>query len=502
MCRAVELTALGSDNESDDAALDVAEGDAPKGRAENHSAEAANDAAPAEFSRAGVRALCFGMFANSVALTNPFPYAGFMVLHYGLTRDPSEVGFYAGWIMTSFMLGRTLSSFVCGAISDRRGRKIVVRVGLWSCVVFQLCFGLSPTFALALGARLCMGLFNGMTGVSKAAIPELVPESERQTAMGYVAGTWNAGQVFGPAVGGLLAERSFGLGLLRRFPYAMPNIIGAALAFVAVLVVERWLPDDSKGSGYSKLGANDDADDDDVAPAKGGVCSGVPRASWTPIVVYCALSFLTIFFDDAYPLWCLTPRAEGGMAMDAGQIGVNLSATAVVSVLYQFLVFPSISARCGPRTLFPLSTACAAGLMLVPQFIARMAPVPAPATWAALLVHSVLQRVMVSNCFTAMFCLINESCEADQRGKVNGVAMSIASGVKAAGPSAGSMSYAYALARTPSHAPVSGAAYVFGGASLAMLLTAAVAWRTMRPPPADVDGGERMLDPDEDVSVV
>ena len=41
------------------------------------------------------------MFANSVALANPFPYAGFMVLHYGMTADETEVGFYAGWIMTA-----------------------------------------------------------------------------------------------------------------------------------------------------------------------------------------------------------------------------------------------------------------------------------------------------------------------------------------------------------------------------------------------------------------
>ena len=44
---------------------------------------------------------CVAMFANSVALANPFPYAGFMVLHYGMTADETEVGFYAGWIMTA-----------------------------------------------------------------------------------------------------------------------------------------------------------------------------------------------------------------------------------------------------------------------------------------------------------------------------------------------------------------------------------------------------------------
>ena len=63
------------------------------------------------YSRKPIMTLCFAMFANSVALTNVFPYAGFLVMHYGLTEDETQVGYYAGWLMTSFMAGRLLSSF-------------------------------------------------------------------------------------------------------------------------------------------------------------------------------------------------------------------------------------------------------------------------------------------------------------------------------------------------------------------------------------------------------
>ena len=155
---------------------------------------------PTTYSRKPIMTLCFAMFANSVALTNVFPYAGFMILHYGLTADETRVGFYAGYLMTSFMAGRLLSSFYCGALSDRIGRKAVIRIGLWSCLVFSIGFGFSPTFAIALSMRLCMGLFNGLTGVAKAAIPEIVPKGpEQQTAMGYVAGMWRAASSQAPS---------------------------------------------------------------------------------------------------------------------------------------------------------------------------------------------------------------------------------------------------------------------------------------------------------------
>ena len=251
---------------------------------------------PAAYSRKPIITLCFAMFANSVALTNLFSYAGFMVLHYGLTEDETRVGFFAGWLLTSFMAGRLLSSFYYGALSDRVGRKVVIRIGLWSCVVFSIAFGFSPTFAIALAMRLGMGLFNGLTAVAKAAIPEIVPKGPaQQTAMGYVAGMWNAGMVVGPAAGGLLAERPV-TGLFRRYPYALPNIFAAGLALVALLVVETWLPGKSS---YARV-AKDDADaakgNDDGEPApRGGAWARVPHASWLPIGNYCLLSMFTIF---------------------------------------------------------------------------------------------------------------------------------------------------------------------------------------------------------------
>ena len=52
-------------------------------------------------------------------------------------------------------------------------------------------------------------------------------------------------------------------------------------------------------------------------------------------------------------MWLLTPRREGGMGYAVDEIGAVLSATAVFTVAYQFLVFPFISARCPSHILFP-----------------------------------------------------------------------------------------------------------------------------------------------------
>lgn len=95
------------------------------------------------------------------------------MLHFELTDDKREVGFYSGLVITSFMLGRMLSSLPLGILSDRWGRRPVVELGLWSCLVFGLAFGLAPSFGMALTARFLMGLLNGIIGVSKAWLPDL-----------------------------------------------------------------------------------------------------------------------------------------------------------------------------------------------------------------------------------------------------------------------------------------------------------------------------------------
>ena len=444
--------------------------------------------------RRALGALCFAIFANSFALTNPFPYAGYMVMDFGLTGNAAEAGYYAGWVMTAFMVGRFASSFYCGVLSDKLGGKFVIRIGLSSCVVFQVAFGFAPTFAWALASRLLLGLFNGIAGVAKAMIPELVRPEDQQSAMGIVAGMWNAGMIVGPAVGGVLARRSLGLAPLRRAPYALPNVVGAALALAAIVVLQRCLPGAaaSRRAAYEVVPRGDDGDDEappaeeeEAAPEKRRRACGttsVPRASWIPILLYCLLSIFGIFYDECYPLWCMAPRRDGGLAMTAPEIGVVLSITAVFSVAFQFLVFPRLAAALPPSRLFHASLSSSAALMVAPVFIARL---PArgrgrlsPLAWGVLVLQNALQRSSTAAAYTCNFTCINNSCSRGTRGTVNGAAMSIASAFKAAGPTAGANLFALSLAHA-APAGLSGGARVFGSVAAAMAATGELSRRIM-----------------------
>lgn len=75
----------------------------------------------------------------------------------GLSRfQPSVIlhtGFYAGYVASAFTLGRFLSGYAWGHVSDSIGRKPVIIVALSATSVLSLTFGLSTNYQLAISSR-------------------------------------------------------------------------------------------------------------------------------------------------------------------------------------------------------------------------------------------------------------------------------------------------------------------------------------------------------------
>lgn len=227
---------------------------------------------PAAFqASAQLIALASALFANAFAMANPFPYSPFLVIHYGLTDDERALGFYAGFVISAFMIGRCFASYPLGVLSDQWGRRPVIEVGLLlSCGFFQLAFAVSSTFGACLTFRFLMGFTNGIVGVAKAWLPELAPPSRQACAMSMISGMWGIGQVVGPGVGGLLYyglaaastnqshvanesthvatnasavdSDSRGTLLLEHFPQFLPNALGVVIALGSCVAVRVLLP--------------------------------------------------------------------------------------------------------------------------------------------------------------------------------------------------------------------------------------------------------------------
>jgi MFS family permease len=143
-------------------------------------------------------------------------------------------------MLVVFNLVYALISTPAGALSDRVGRRRMIVIGWLIYAAIYLGFGLAKTVPQVWILYVLYGVYYGIAyGTSKAMVADLVSENVRGTAYG----TYNAvlGILDFPAslIAGLLWQGAWGwAGLGAQAPF----LFGAALAFLAALLMAFWMP--------------------------------------------------------------------------------------------------------------------------------------------------------------------------------------------------------------------------------------------------------------------
>jgi MFS family permease len=141
----------------------------------------------------------------------------------------TQVGFLFGL----FAIGHMLGSMIGGATADRYGRKAVLIFGIVASALSGLAMGLADSFEHVLFAALFMGLFGNVSGpAEQAMIADLVAEGSRAQGYGILRVAVNLAVAVGPALGGLLASRSY----LLLF---VSDVVASLAAAVVVAVALR-----------------------------------------------------------------------------------------------------------------------------------------------------------------------------------------------------------------------------------------------------------------------
>ncbi len=150
-----------------------------------------------------------------------------------------------GGLLTSFyaVLQFIFSPF-WGALSDKRGRRGVLRMTVAGTAVGYLLWVVSGSFWLFLLSRIVSGAFSGNLSVATAAVADVTTRQERSRAMGIVGAAFGLGLVTGPVVGAACAQ--FNLlahhPSLARFgfnPYSVPALVSLAFCILNLLWVNR-----------------------------------------------------------------------------------------------------------------------------------------------------------------------------------------------------------------------------------------------------------------------
>ncbi len=168
--------------------------------------------------------LIFGLFIDRLGGALVFPFLTLYITRkFGVGM--TEVGLLFGVFAVTNLIGSTLG----GALTDYFGRKGTLIFGLVMSALISLSMGLVNSFQLLFVSIAFVGLFANVGGpAAQAMVADLVPEEKRAQGFGILRVMANLAVAIGPAIGGLLAVRSY---LILFIADAVTSLITALFVF-------------------------------------------------------------------------------------------------------------------------------------------------------------------------------------------------------------------------------------------------------------------------------
>ncbi|PHT37167.1 Protein ZINC INDUCED FACILITATOR 1 [Capsicum baccatum] len=395
----------------------------------------------------------------SLPISSLFPFLYFMVRDFHIAEREEDISYYAGYVGSSFMLGRALTSILWGVIADRYGRKPVVVIGTITVVIFNALFGLSTNFWMAIITRFLIGSLCGIIGTMRAYASEICRKEYHALGISAVSTSWGIGLVIGPAIGGYLAqpaekypsifskESFFG-----RFPYFLPCLMISVFALAAT-VMSFWLPEtlhkhnkikrDKNNFDESARGTPDESNGSNVSQNMNHSERRAPGSqksllkNWplvSSIIVYCIFQLHDIAYLEIFSLWAVSPRTLGGLSFTTADVGQVLAITGLGLLLFQLLVYPLVERITGPVMISRIGAVLSIPLLASYPYLALLTGFGLS---IALNCASMLKNILSVSITTGLLLMQNRAVSQEQRGAANGISMSSMSLFKTIGPAAG-----------------------------------------------------------------
>jgi MFS family permease len=140
----------------------------------------------------------------------------------------------AGVLLGMSSLFGLIGSMAGGALADKFGRRQLILFGLVFSAISSLSLGLANDIRMLYPLIIVIGLLSHVAGPAyEAMLVDILPEEKRQEGYGILRIVFNFAWIFGTALGGLIASRSF---------FAL-FVIDSIMSCIVAALIFRLLPE-------------------------------------------------------------------------------------------------------------------------------------------------------------------------------------------------------------------------------------------------------------------
>jgi len=319
-----------------------------------------------------------------------------------------------GLILAIYSAAQFICAPILGRVSDRIGRRPIIMLGLLGSSVSYVIYGFAGSFAILLLSRAIHGACAATISTAQAYIADTTAESERARGMGMIGAAFGLGFVLGPALGGLLGQKS-----LR-----MPVFFAAGLTFANLIFAALALPESHPAASGTSIGWLSGA----------SRFASFSRGLANPLLTRLfAIAFLITTAMAAFEVTfaMMVPRVYGYGALG---VGVLLAYAGLVQAITQGYLLGKLVARMGDRRVL------LAGMLV---FTIGIAPLASLGSHLALLVFLALLSLGYGFASPAVATLISKGAARHLQGEVLGLNQSAMSLARIAGPIGGGLAYQF-----------------------------------------------------------
>jgi DHA1 family multidrug resistance protein-like MFS transporter len=236
---------------------------------------------------------------------------------------------------------------IWGEVSDRKGRRPVLFVGVLGYGVSMLFFGLATQLWMLFVARGLGAILSAATLPSTYAyVSDSTSEDERGGGIGILGAAVGLGMILGPGLGGWLAAGSL----------STPFFITAGLSLVTLLLILLFLPESLPAEARRQTS---------ISVSPGAQIGQLWQALLSPIGILLFMAFLVSFgltnFQAIFGLYALKE-----FGYDSERVGWILTAVAIVSTATQGALTGPVTKRWGEATVIKVTLlAASAGFILL-----------------------------------------------------------------------------------------------------------------------------------------